>query len=214
MAKNTINTEEINQLLSSKKKGDLRKVVKIIASNGLGDFNDNLFKILSDYVSDEKMWELNYDIIRVLGKTGYDKVAPILESICVRNEEHDMVTSAASTALCRIRRSNLNDVEEVLRLLSFGKFAVVDGALRSIGIDKVVPSEADIKTIIDAVDAFEPKIEVGYADVREGLAVAAAVWPKNDIVKVFLDGCINSGDSALVKLAKNSTNNKYSDIDY
>lgn len=55
MAKNTINTEEINQLLSSKKKGDLRKVVKIIASNGLADFNDNLFNILSDYVSDEKM---------------------------------------------------------------------------------------------------------------------------------------------------------------
>lgn len=30
MAKNTINTKEINQLLSSKKKGDLRKVAQIL----------------------------------------------------------------------------------------------------------------------------------------------------------------------------------------
>ncbi|MNE49847.1 hypothetical protein D3C80_1443920 [compost metagenome] len=82
------------------------------------------------------------------------------------------------------------------------------------GIDKVIPTEANINTIIDSINAFEPKIEVGYADVREGLAVAAAGWPKNDIVKMFLEGCINSGDSALAKLAKSSINKKYSDIDY
>ncbi|MNX42351.1 hypothetical protein D3C86_727710 [compost metagenome] len=214
MAKNTIKTEEIKQLLSSKKKGDLRKVVKVIANNGLSDFNSDLFQILDNYISDEKMWELNYDIIRVLGKTGYDKVVPILENICARNEEHDMITSAASMALCRIRRTDLNDVKEVQRLLGIGKFAVVDGALRSMGIDKVIPTEANINTIIDSINAFEPKIEVGYADVREGLAVAAAGWPKNDIVKMFLEGCINSGDSALAKLAKSSINKKYSDIDY
>ncbi|OCA76385.1 hypothetical protein BBI01_06755 [Chryseobacterium artocarpi] len=61
-----------------------------------------------------------------MGKTEYNKLVPILENICARNEEHDMLTSATSTALCRIKRNDLNDVQEVQRLLGIGKFAVVD----------------------------------------------------------------------------------------
>lgn len=214
MAKNTVDVEVIKEQLSSGKKTDLRKAVKLIAKNDLTEFSDNLFAVLSDHISDGKMWEMNYDVIRFLGKIKYAKAIPILVAVCDKNEAHDMVTSGASTALCRIRRTSLNDTKEVQRLLSVGNFAVIDGALRSMGIDQVIPTENEIIAIIASVNRFEPKREKGYADIREGLAVACAGWGKNETVKIFLEGCLNSGDSPLVKLAKSSVNGKYANIDY
>lgn len=214
MAKNTVSNEAIKELLDSEKKSDLRKGVKLAVNNELVDFADDLFIILKTSISDAKMWEVNYDIIRLLGKAKYHQTIPILEDICKKNEDHDMVTSAAATALSRIRRANINDVQEVQRLLTFGKFAVIDGALRSMGIDKVIPNENEISEIIGFINAFEPKIERGYADIREGLAVASAGWTKNETVNKFLDDCLQSGDSALSKLAKSSMSGKYADIDY
>jgi len=214
MAKSIVNNNTVSELLSSDKKGDLRKGVKLAVNNVLYDFADDLYNILNNHISDGKMWEMNYDIIRLLGKAKYNKVTPILEDICNKNEDHDMVTSAASTALSRIKRTNINDVDEVKRLLTFGNFAVVDGALRSMGIDRVMPKEEEVNEIIHAIKAFEPKIETGYADIREGLAVACAGWIKNQETKSFLDDCIQSGDSALAKLATSAQKGKYADIDY
>ncbi|RLJ69332.1 HEAT repeat domain-containing protein [Pedobacter alluvionis] len=213
MAKSTLSNEAIKELLISEKKADVRKGVKLVLNNTLINFADDVFDILRRYLKDEKMWEVNYDIIRLLGQARYEKVIPILDEICNQNEDHDMVTSAAATALCRIKRANIHDVQEVQRLLTFGNFAVVDGALRSMGMDKVMPSENKIGEIINSVKEFEPKIEKGYADIREGLAVASAGWTKNELVKNFLDDCLKSGDSALAKLAKSSINSKYAQID-
>ena len=124
-----------------------------------------------------------------------------------------MITSEASRAPCRIERSGNDDVDSVLQLLSFGNFAVVNGALKSLGQDKIIPVDQDINSIIEILNSFEPKKEKGFADVRVGLALACAGWEKRSIVTEFLDSCLLSEYSPLVKVAGNALKGKYTEIE-
>ncbi|WFO15813.1 hypothetical protein M601_019120 [Cellulophaga baltica 4] len=105
-----------------------------------------------------------------------------------------MITASASTAYCRIVKNNKNDVKPVLHLLSFGNFAVVNSALKSLAIDKVIPNDKEKIEIINVINSFTPKKEVGYADVRVGLAVACAGWLGLPKVDEFLSKSLEESD--------------------
>ena len=152
-------------------------------------------------------------IIDTLGLLKYEDASPLLKKICFENKERDMITAAASKAYCRTTRKDLSDVNSVLELLSFGKFAVVNGALKATGIDCVVPSETDQNSMISNVEKAGFEREKGYSDVRVGLALACAGWEKTEVVKSFLSNCIDSSYSPLQKVAQMALKGKYSNIE-
>ncbi|WP_312076436.1 hypothetical protein [Chryseobacterium sp.] len=211
MAKD-INNLEIEELLNSSKKVDVKKIIKLITKENLIEYLDKTFEILNEFISDPKMWETNCQIIEFLAINHYVKITPLLQSICNKNEPHDMITAVASKALCKIDRKSKNDVSKVFELLLFGKFAVSNGALKSVGQDKILPEDEEIEKLIKIVSNFDSKHEKGYSDIRMGLALACAGWDKSSNVIDFLHTCIDSSYSPLQKVAANSFKNKYSEI--
>ncbi|MFV0305793.1 MAG: hypothetical protein ACK5IC_09975 [Moheibacter sp.] len=212
MAKN-INIDEVLELLASTKKVDLKKGINLATKNQIELTNDFLYQILSNSINDEKFWESNVQIIDYFGITQYEKSEKILDSVCIKNEPHSMVTMSSAQALCRIKKTSDSDILEVNRLLSFGNFSVVNGVLKFLGQDEIIPnSELEMKKIIDKVNNFEPKYEKGYSDVRVGLALACSLWPKLDFVKDFLNNCLLSSYNPLVRVATNSLKDKRTNI--
>lgn len=201
------------ELLQSGKVSDRKKGIKQVQKNNIHELGDDLLILLNKELEKSKSWELIVSIIDTLGLLKYEISLPLLKKICKENKEMDMVTAAASKAYCRITRKDLTDVASVLEFLTFGKFAVVNGALKSVGIDRVVPSEKDQYDLITRINNAGFEREKGYSDVRMGLALACAGWKKNDIVKSFLEQCINSNYSPLQKVVENALRNKYISIE-
>ncbi len=212
MAKD-IDVKLLREMLFSSKVGEKRKAIKLIAQNKLHEFNEDIFNFLQNTINENKFWESHVQIIDYLGYIKFKPLISILESICNSNEPHSMVTMVSSRALCRIKRTNDNDVSEVMKLLSYGNFSVINGALKSLGQDKIIPSKNEIKIIIENVNKIEAKQEKGYADIRVGLALACAGWEKTSLVMGFLNNCIESNYSPLQKVASNSIKGKYTNID-
>ncbi|WKX76180.1 hypothetical protein [Zobellia laminariae] len=123
-----------------------------------------------------------------------------------------MITGSAAGAYFRISRDNSKDVKPLFELLSFGKFAVVDGSLEVLGLDKVIPEKKLQREIITELQSLNFKREKGYSDVRMGLALACAGWEKSPQVNSFLDSCIQSNDTQLQKVALNSKKGQYSSL--
>ncbi len=207
-----VNRQDLDDLLESKKKSDIRKAIKVISKSELSGYEDSLFAILSKSIYDEKFWESNVQIITYLGLKKYRNAIPLLNDVCIKNEEHDMVTSSSSLALCRIERRNIKDTSTVKKQLSYGKFSVFNGALLSLGLDKIVPVLLDMDIILKKTNDFSPYYEKGYSDVRVGLALACAGWLENQNSIFFLNECLTSEYSPLVSIAKTSLKGKYKKI--
>ncbi len=204
-----INTEELRELLYASKIAERKKAIKYIGKNKIDQLSSEVISLLKKEYDKKKSWQFIVEIIDVLGEMKVAEVKDFLYDICKNNVNHDMITASAAMAYCRISRTTANDVSSVLELLSFGGFSVVNGALKSLAIDKIVPKAEDINIIIEKVKNFEPKHEKGYADVRVGLVVASAGW-RGGNVKDFLEKCMqNTSYEPLKKMALMSLKGKY-----
>ena len=213
MAKTTVSTDKLKELLKSTKIADRNKAVKIIQENKITELGDDLFNLLNKEYEKGKSWQLIVACMNTLGDINYVKSKDFLYDICKKNLEHDMITASASAAYCRIVKNNKNDVKPVLHLLSFGNFAVVNGALESLAIDKVIPKDKEKIEIISVVNSFTPKREIGYSDVRVGLAVACAGWLGLPEVDEFLSKSLEESDyQPLTKAAEMAIKGKYYNI--
>ncbi len=125
-------------------------------------------------------------------------------TICKVNEAHDGITDEAAKALCKINRKNKKDVDTEIELLQFGKFAVVNGALKALAEEQIIPGDEQKINILNLVEKFEPKKEKGYSDVRIGLAIACAGWLDLEEARFFLGKCFESDYPPLKKAAEES----------
>ncbi|MBA6316257.1 hypothetical protein [Cellulophaga baltica] len=213
MAKTTVSTDKLKELLKSTKIADRNKAVKIIQENKITELGDDLFNLLNKEYEKGKSWQLIVACMNTLGDINYVKSKDFLYEICKKNLEHDMITASASATYCRIAKNNNNDVKPVLNLISFGNFAVVNGALKSLAIDKVIPNDKEKLEIIKKIDLFTPKREVGYSDVRVGLVVACAGWLGLPEVDDFLSKVLEESDyQPLTKAAEMAIKGKYYNI--
>ncbi|WP_165750508.1 hypothetical protein [Cellulophaga sp. Z1A5H] len=213
MAKIAVSTDKLKELLKSTKIADRNKGVKIIQKDKIKELGDDLFILLNKEYEKGKSWQLIVACMNTLGDINYVKSKDFLYEICEKNLAHDMVTASASAAYCRIVKNNKNDVKPVLDLLSFGNFAVVNGALKSLAIDKVIPNDEEKIEIIKKIDCFTPKREVGYSDVRVGLVVACAGWLSLPEVNAFLSKTLEESDyQPLTKAAEMAIKGKYYNI--
>ncbi len=204
--------ELIKTGLLSPKIGDRRKSIKTIIKDNITALSDDVYNLFLIEYKKKKSWEIQCELIDAIGILDYKLGKQIIELICKENIEHDMITSRASGCYLRLSRINLIDIKPVEKLLSYGKFAVINGVLKTIGIDKMMFTDKEIESLILFVNKIPIKQQKGYSDIRIGLANACAGWEKSEKIIVFLKECINDNDSTLIKVAKNSLNGKYSDV--
>lgn len=202
---------EIKEQLSSSKVADRKKGAKIIGKEFLTELGDDLWAAYLKQTTVANSWEAQIMMINSLGLIRYQRAKESLYQICLDNMEHDMITSYAAMAYTRIMRTSDNDVSPVFDLFKFGGFSVINGALRGISADRLMPKEEEINRLISLTENFPQKHEVGLGDLRLGLACACAGWDKN-LVSGFLERCLTGPDKQLGYVAEKALKKKYSDI--
>ena len=203
--------KEIKEQLSSSRVADRKKGTKIIGKELLSELGDHLWASYLKQVTVANSWEAQIVMINSLSLIRYKRAKDSLNQICLDNKWHDMITSYAAMAYTRIMRTSDNDVSPVFDLFKFGGFSVIDGALRGISADRLMPQEEEINRLITLTENFPQKHEVGLGDLRIGLACACAGWD-NDLVSAFLDRCLTAPDKQLGYVAEKALKKNYSDI--
>ena len=203
-----INTTKEN-LYSSRAK-DRLKAAKQIGSQQIISLSDDLLKKLLEELNNPNAWEIQSAMITSLGILKNEAALPLISAICNENKEKDLVTSQAAKAYVRIKRKDLRDFKPILDLLEFGKYAVLDGAFRAIGEDKMQFSDEEIEYVIDYVNKIPVKKEMGYMDIRNGIALACIDWNKDlNAVSNFLNECVKQDhDKTLAKVASKALKSK------
>ncbi|RQO73953.1 hypothetical protein DBR43_00665 [Pedobacter sp. KBW06] len=203
--------DEIKAQLSSSKVADRKKGAKTIGKELLKELGDDLWAAYLKQVNIANSWEAQIMMINSLGLIRYKPAKDNFYKICLENQEHDMITCYAAMAYTRIMRTSDNDVSPVFALFKFGGFSVINGALRGIAADKLILQKEEIEKLISLVEKIPQKHEVGYSDLRIGLACACAGWDKS-LVSGFLERCFTSPDKELINVAEKALKKKYSDI--
>ncbi|MHC5310999.1 hypothetical protein ACYSNM_13220 [Myroides sp. LJL116] len=186
--------EDLKLLLASTKAPERRKAAKWIGEFNVIDLGDSLYQAYLKESKNLKAWETQCMMIKALGKIKYKNVMHELSIIIENNKMHDMITNEATLAFIRIERKSTKDVIPILELLKVGNLSVLNGALKSLTFDDVVPEKEDIYKVIDAVNLKKSLIKeqhkVGVFDPREYLLSAMSKWDKKDPKIInFIEEC-------------------------
>lgn len=202
--------EQITNQLHSKKSGDRLKAAKTIGKERLTELGSELCEALIKESKDSRTWQVQCEMIRALGILGEKSCIPFIQEICDRNIEEDMITIVAAEEYIRLTRKDLTDVSQLLILLKTAHYSVLSGLLNALGYDKMLPDDNAVKEIIRIVEERLSNIQItrGFVDPRYGLAAAAAGW-KLELVKEFLEKCLQVDDEPLKYVASNSLKSKY-----
>lgn len=155
-------------------------------------------------------WKTQVEIARSLGVLGCSSASLILRQLIeqLSHEENSQVASVAATALIRVTRKSLADVECVEAVLRKSTYSVAEGVFNAIGYDRMVFDDAFCSRILSQYKDFGADRLRGLTDPRYGLAAACAGWNAS-VTKDFLDKCIREGDVPLTYVAENSLCQKY-----
>lgn len=207
-----LDIQELKNGLTSSKIGDRRKAIKTIIKEKISELSDELFSLYLLENQKNKSWEIQCELIDGLGILNYKPALPAIEAICIKNEEHDMITMKAAGCFLRLSRVNLHDINPVNQLLQHAKFSVFTGVLMTMSIDKMNFTDKETEALLLLVSTTAPKREKGYTDARIGLANACAGWKKTEPILGFLNDCLNDEYNPLQKVAKNALKGKYSEM--
>ncbi len=208
-------TEEIKSKLHSPKSADRRRAAKEIGKLKRIDLAEDLYHAYLKETKDNRTWETQVAMILALGQLEYKNALTEIDKIIKANNPHDMITYAAAQTYVRLNRQSLSDASPVLELLQFGGLSVVNGCLKPLGYDKMLPDENQIKELIRLCwDLHQHKDRIGneggFSDPRYGIAAACAGWDRQ-LTKDFLEHCLATanGDTPLEYVSENSLKGKY-----
>lgn len=218
-------TEEIKLKLESKKSADRRRASKEIGKLKITDIGNELYNAYLKEKKDDRTWETQSEMIKSLGIIDYKALLSDLEEIVNSNIPHDAITSAAATSYVQLKRESTNDAKPILDLLNFGSVSVISGALFALPIDRMVPPDNEIKSIINKcwdINKHPDRVgyEFGLIDSRIYLALACADWNLS-LTKDFLNHCIETAfdisrfdkpvqNTNLIAVCTNSLKGKFS----
>ena len=97
---------ELLLLLTSKKTGDVRKAAKLLQKDKNVGAEETVLKAFLIERTRKNSWETQVELIKAIGINEYRSSSNILEEIADKNEEYDMITIAAGTALIRLKRKD------------------------------------------------------------------------------------------------------------
>ena len=140
-------------------------------------------------------------------------ILPLLLNIIETEQENGFILNVVVKAYFRIKRNSNNDCDPLFELSSNDDYTVNESLLEVLGYDKVIPEYETQKKIIEMYrDLGLSRNRSYYSDPRNGLIAACAGW-EGDIVKDFLEYCIETGDARSKYIAENSLKKKYVKID-
>jgi hypothetical protein len=214
MAKKQLTTEEIALIaadLQSSKSEKRRSAAKKAGKNNIVQLGDELYDAYLKERGDKRTWETQTEMILALGRLGYRKALPDLRAIIDRNEPHDMITIAAARSCVRLSRNDSTDAAPVIESMRFGNFSVLSGAMSVLTFDDMMPSVADIETIVGIIDAKkEEEIAIrGCGDPREYLLSAMSRW-KDPVSEAYVRRFLTSPAKGLRECAEAALNGKKS----
>lgn len=193
--------EKIEFQLSSKKATEIIKAAKYLQKNPLEEFEDLIVDVLKSRYESKQSWEVQVNLIKVIGIMKIQKAIPFLEEIVDKNEEYDTVTNTAASIYFRLVRKNMEDISPIKSRYDILKLSVADGMLNVLGEDKMIPTEEDQESLISYFWDFGINRPRGILDPRFGLVLACSNWHV-PCVKSFLEHCSYSNDSKLTERVK------------
>lgn len=217
--------EEITEKLNSKKSSDRKRAAKEIGKLRLSELGINLYQSYLREKNDKRTWETQTEMVRSFGLIEFKEALVEIERIVKENLPHNMITMAAATTYVQLKRESINDAKPVIELLKFGSVSVIDGALLSLAVDRMMPTNDEIEEIIKRswdINNHPDRIgyEFGLVDSRIYLALACAHWAL-DLTADFLNHCIETAvdinrfnkpveNLQLIAVCENSLKGKFS----
>lgn len=203
MEQNEIYYQKIKAALESNKAMKIISAAKQLQKKYIPEFEDILVDILEKRYHANKSWEVQAELISIIGKECIISALPIIKEIVNKNLDFDLVTNRAATAYLRISRKDLSDVNPIISMFGNIGYSVGEGFLTCLGTDLMVPTVSNQNLIISYFWDFGNPIPLGYVDPRYGLAQAAEKWNTPE-AKSFLKHCLESSDSKLKNFALKS----------
>ena len=194
------NLSNITLGLESNNASKILRTVKQLQKKYIPGFEDKLVNILVCRYRRKISWEVQSEIIKLIGKQCIIVGLPIIEEIVSVNLEHDMVTIQAAAAYLRLTRKNLSDVNPIISKFGHMSYSVGEGFLSCMGEDSMIPNVNDQNALIFYFWDFGNPLPIGYLDPRYGLAKAAANWGTLESYD-FLRHCALSKDTKLQHFA-------------
>lgn len=190
----------IERGLESNNASKIIRAVKQLQKKYVPGLEDKLISILVNKYKRKISWEVQSEIIKLIGKQCIVEGLPIIEEIVTNNLEHDMVTIQAASAYLRLTRKDLSDVSPIISRLGHIGYSVSEGFLSCMGEDSMIPSVSNQNILISYFWNFGNPLPIGHVDPRFGLAKAAANWGTLQSMD-FLRHCALSIDTKLQHFA-------------
>lgn len=192
-AKNMYNRILLEELLRSKKAGDILKAAKSLQRDYVIGLESVILEILKKRYNSGKSWEIQVELIKIIGRQKIITALPFLEHIVTKNVEHDMVTCEAASAYFRLMRRDLTDVSPIINRYNTMGYSLGEGFLNVLGEDDMLPSRSNQDSIISHFWSFGDDRAKGFLDPRYGLIKACLNWDAS-LVPSFLEFCKKSTD--------------------
>lgn len=192
------------ELLGNSRSPKRRQGAKRLRKLGDPAAGSVLLEALKKEVEDPRTWETQYQLVMAIGECGYHEALPFLRQFAEEDLEATMIYVGLGDAIARLQMPEVPDAAPIMeRLRSNCHRSLLSGALRTLAMLRIVPSDAEIIEIIDFVTP---------TPVHEGLqfwvAAAAAGWC-GDAVTEFLSFCEEAGRDDLADAARRSRQGKY-----
>lgn len=180
---------------SSSKRRSAAKKIRKIKTNEAGAA---LQTALAKEMKDSRTWETQYHLIMAIGEANYQPAISLLEQIAQQDLENSMVHVACGDAIVRLTGFSNN----IPNWITQDKSHLVEGALRAIAMEHLVPSNEIIEKILCYVELPENK------HIRFWVAAAAPGWAYEP-VRLFLQDCLEDPLEDTQKAARAALENRY-----
>ncbi|HAS8250388.1 TPA: HEAT repeat domain-containing protein [Vibrio vulnificus] len=191
--------EQLNSKASAKRRSAAKKLRKLKAK----DAGPPLLEALQIELKDKRTWETQYQMIMALGESGYTDSLEFLLQLAKQEFEATMIYIAIGDAITTLEQLHDPDLKSLSKWIDQDKKSLIEGAIRSLAINKTTPSNKLIKKIISYAEKPDSRNSVFW------ISAASPGWPEN-LTESFLKDCLEHSEiDDKKKTAKAALKGKY-----
>jgi hypothetical protein len=191
--------EQLSNKSSSKRRSAAKKLRKLNAIEA----GFVLLEALKNELKDKRTWETQYQMIMALGESGYIQCLDFLTDLTKQPFEATMVHTAIGDAITTLEHRRDRQLKSLPDWIEDNKKPLVEGGIRSLAMNKIIPSD----TLINKIIKYVQKPENSHIDFWT--AAASPGWPPNATNKFLEDCLLHSKSEETKKAAKAALNGKY-----
>lgn len=191
--------EQLNNKASAKRRSAAKKLRQLKAKKA----GPALLAALKNELKDKRTWETQYQIIMAMGESGYTDSLEFLLQLAKQEFEATMIYIAIGDAITTLEQPHDPDLKSLSQWIDQDKKSLIEGAIRSLAINKIIPSDNLIKKIISCAEKPDSR------NLDFWVSAASPGWPAN-LTEPFLKNCLeHSQTDDTKKAAKAALKGKY-----